>query len=193
MLSIWYSVVRSLMSKQVAIYAGWNTSPVPEVCPNNEMVMFQPRTGTSPNLGPVAHCYVYFLVPPFLFISPPHVCPRCKPTPASPLSLLLLAQYIPTKYHPPTRESPVSIPACQNFPASLNACHTGSSAHLVVSCLCLFLGSPHHPLLLYIETSSSRPTLSLPMTYSCRRTLAASEIYYIVDLRCALGAVCLHQ
>ena len=168
--------------------------PFREVCPNNEVLMFQPWKVTSLDLVNFSYyCALYFLVPPFLFLLPPNVCPRCKPTPASPLSLLLLAQYIPTKYHPPTRESPVSIPACQNFPASLNACHTGSSAHLVVSCLCLFLGSPHHPLLLYIETSSSRPTLSLPMTYSCRRTLAASEIYYIVDLRCALGAVCLHQ
>ena len=111
MLSIWYSVVRSLMSKQVAIYAGWNTSPVPEVCPNNEMVMFQPRTGTSPNLGPVAHCYVYFLVPPFLFISPPDFLLGRHPTPAPPLTPFPAALSVPTQDHLTTWASHVSFPS----------------------------------------------------------------------------------
>ena len=30
-----------------------NSPPVCEVCPNNEVVMFKPRTGTSPDLGSI--------------------------------------------------------------------------------------------------------------------------------------------
>ena len=42
--------------------------PVREVCPNYEVVMLQPRTGTPADLGSVADCYVAILLipaPPF--------------------------------------------------------------------------------------------------------------------------------
>ena len=34
---------------------------VHEVCPNYEVVVFQPRTGTPLDLGSVSNCYVYIL------------------------------------------------------------------------------------------------------------------------------------
>ena len=43
-------------------------SPVRDVCPNYELAMFQPRTGTPPDLGSIADCYVAILLipaPPF--------------------------------------------------------------------------------------------------------------------------------
>ena len=69
--------------------------PVCEVCPHHEVAMFQPRTGNSPDLDSVTYCYVYFLVPPFLFISPPYVRLRRKPTPAPPIIPLHVAQSVP--------------------------------------------------------------------------------------------------
>ena len=47
--------------------------PVREVCPNYEVVMFQPRTGTPPDLGSVANCYVAIILipaPPFFALQP---------------------------------------------------------------------------------------------------------------------------
>ena len=167
--------------------------PVHEVCLNYEVVMFQPRTGASPDLGSLAYCCVYSLVPPFLFISPPDVRPRGKPTPDSCLKPPPSAQSIPAPDHHPRRVSPVSVPVCQTFPDSLAACRPGSCAHLCVAHPHPSLASPHHPSLPNVETSSSRPPLSLPLPDFCRRALVAAKIFSMVSLSCALGTVCLHQ
>ena len=46
--------------------------PVREVCPNHEVVIFQPWTGTSPDLGSTAYCYVVILYDPprLIFLMP---------------------------------------------------------------------------------------------------------------------------
>ena len=50
-------------------------SPVREVFPYHDVVMFQPHIGTSPELGSVANFYIYmFLSPAPLFI-PATQCP----------------------------------------------------------------------------------------------------------------------
>ena len=50
--------------------------PVCEVCPNYEVVEFQPRTFTTPYLGSVAYFYVaYLLKPPHLLLLPSNVLP----------------------------------------------------------------------------------------------------------------------
>ena len=50
--------------------------PIREVCPNYELVEFQPRTFTTPYLGSVAYCYVaYLLYPPYPLLPPSHVPP----------------------------------------------------------------------------------------------------------------------
>ena len=82
---------------------------------------------------------------PAFYISPPDIRPRGKPTPAPPLTPSPDAQSIPTYDHPPTRESPVSVLACQKFPTYIAACRTGSSAHLGCACLRLYLATPCHP------------------------------------------------
>ena len=46
--------------------------PVREVCPDYEVVMFQPRTGTPLDLGPVANCCVDIILIPALPFSALH-------------------------------------------------------------------------------------------------------------------------
>ena len=46
-----------------------NRTPVREVCPNYEVVLFQPRTVNPPYLGYVDYCYTFKLgLPPHLFL-----------------------------------------------------------------------------------------------------------------------------
>ena len=50
--------------------------PVREIFPNHEVMIFQPRTLTTPDLGSVAYCYIAYLLNPShpLFL-PYDVCP----------------------------------------------------------------------------------------------------------------------
>ena len=85
------------------------TPLVREVCPNCEVVMFQPRTGTSPDLGSVAYFYVlYFLVPPFFSFT--------------------------TQY--PHKGETHSWPSVHTIYGRLVCPRTGSSAHQGVSYIC---------------------------------------------------------
>ena len=46
----------------VSLLLSW--PPVRELCPNHEVVVFQPQTGTSPDLGSITYCYIAVLLSP---------------------------------------------------------------------------------------------------------------------------------
>ena len=61
----------------------WYWPPVYGVCPNCEVVEFQPRTLTTPDLGSVTYCYVHLLEPPH-----PPLLPSDVPSPQPSSSVL---------------------------------------------------------------------------------------------------------
>ena len=81
----------------------WYFPPVHRVCPNYEVVGFQLRTLTTPDLGSVAYFYVHFLTRPtlssFLTMSRLPCCLLCPDS---------------AQDHPTTRASPVSVPEYQD-------------------------------------------------------------------------------
>ena len=122
----------------------FNWPPICEVFPNQEVT--KPRIGTSLELGSVAYCYVTIIYAPLRLLSlPPNVRPRGQTTLALPLMPFSAAQSISAQDDLPTRASPVFVPELQKFPASLDACCSGSSAQLSVAYL--------HPLLNLNEKS----------------------------------------
>ena len=81
-----------------------NRPPVRDVCPNHEMVLFQPHTVTPPYLGSVAYRYTFKLgLPPHLFLLPFHglfVFPSFLPPP-HPYSFIAEALFF-FNYSPPS-------------------------------------------------------------------------------------------
>ena len=100
------------------------------VCPNYEVVMFQPRTVTPPYLGSVVNCYVatkLFLNLYTLLLHPPDLLLRGVPVPAPGQSPVYFRRAA-TQDHSPTWASPVSIPSHQD--PSLPALSFESSASM---------------------------------------------------------------
>ena len=60
----------SLLEKLVGLLLLLNWPSVHEVCPNHNVVMLQPRTGTSMDVGSVSNCYVAILLSPALPFPP---------------------------------------------------------------------------------------------------------------------------
>ena len=84
-------------------------TPVHEVYPNYELLMFQPRTSTNPDLGSVAYCYIAYLFNrPYPLLQPSDVCLRG------------------------------GIPLLPRLPrhGRLSCCRTGSSTHPGINRLC---------------------------------------------------------
>ena len=63
--------------------------PVCEVCPNYEVVEFQPRTLTTPDLGSVAYCYVLLLDPSYPLLLPSKVLPPLPSSSVFPLHSII--------------------------------------------------------------------------------------------------------
>ena len=83
------------------------------VCPNYEVVMFQPRTVTPPYLGSVVNCYVatkLFLNLYTLLLHPPDLLLRGVPVPAPGQSPVYFRRAA-TQDHSSIWELPVSVPA----------------------------------------------------------------------------------
>ena len=53
-----------LITDYILLMLLFSWPPVHEVCPNYEVVMFQPQTGTPLDLGSVANFYVAMLLSP---------------------------------------------------------------------------------------------------------------------------------
>ena len=79
------------------------------VCPNYEVVMFQPHTGTHPYLGSVANCYRAMLLSPDPLFTPAIQCPPGGDFRSFPFPLFLYERLAPTQDHSPTRASSVSV------------------------------------------------------------------------------------
>ena len=111
--------------------------PVCEVCPNDEVVMFQPWIGTPLDQGSVANCYVAIIlipVPPFSARHPMY-----------------------------SREGYLLMPF-PSLPCQTLCLHTGLFSYLVVTCIHPSIPSPISPCtilqLCYIPAS---PTLFTPV------------------------------
>ena len=101
----WYCVYQMLL---LLLFA-W--PPVHEVCPNYEVAMFQPWTGTSLDLVSIDNCYVAMILRTTpLFLSAARCPPGGGATLSCPFYLSIANHLFPTQDHPPTRASPVSIP-----------------------------------------------------------------------------------
>ena len=94
--------------------------PFRKVCPNYYVVMFQPRTWTSPYLGSISNCYVDMLLIPTPSTSR---CPPVGATHSCPFSLSVSDCLVPTQDHPSAQTSSVSVPAFQvpSIPDSYSA------------------------------------------------------------------------
>ena len=128
-----------------------------------------------------------------LSLLPPNFHPRSQSTHAPPLTPFMAARSIPSQDNLPTSESPVSVPEFRKVSASLSTRRMGSSAHLSVTRIRLYLVSSRHPSLPNVEISSSQPPLLLSLMDSWRCALSVDEIFSIVSLSCDLGAVFLYQ
>ena len=80
-----------------------------DVCPNYEVVMFQPWTGTPPDLGFVANCFVAMLIIPTLPFPPATQYPPRKDTRYCPFPISISDHLVPTQYQLPNRESLVFV------------------------------------------------------------------------------------
>ena len=146
----------------------WTT--VREVCLNHGVVVFQPRTGTSPDLGSVAYCYVAIILSNTLPFLSSNRCPLEGETHFRPFFLYTNDHPVTTQDHLPTRASPVSVPSYQDH--HVPHC-TGSSIHLSVARLHCHLPPPftllpliqvpppvlrpRHPLRIPISAPSPQP------------------------------------
>ena len=72
--------------------------------------MFQPRTGTPPDLGPATDCYVDILLNPLLPSPPVARFPPRGAARARPIPISLFRRRASAQDHSPTRASPVSVP-----------------------------------------------------------------------------------
>ena len=161
----------------------WKT--VREVYKNHEVVMFQPWTGNSPDLGNVAYWYVAILLittPPFLSTAQ---CPPEGETHSWPLSLSITTRPGTTHDHPTTQVSPVYFLEYQYH----HVPHlTGSSAHLSVSHLNWPLPTPTtlrcliqvHPTVPCPHHAFRIPVVAplLPPKYILTYTSAVSEPHF---------------
>ena len=163
-------------SRHFVLLFSW--PPVRGVCPNHDVVMFQPRTLTPQYLGSAFNCYASYsnllnLLRPsptfsdFLLPSQPFAwfTSRGKSAPAHGHFTVYL-RHADTKDNSPTWVSPVSIPASRD--PSLFSSSSDSSGSLSP------LPLPHLP------------------DFQCS-SLAVAKISFNVALSCFLSAVCLHH
>ena len=146
------------------------------MCPNYEVVVFQPWTVTPPYLGTIAYCYTFKLgLPSHLFILPfsgllfSFLRPTASPSVVVHRQIALTFHPLPTSYpdanlrppgsrpYPPpaTRQPPLLVPSPR------------------AACLCL----PLFPVMLCSPIYPPRPapgSLSYPDRFACRGSLCAS-------------------
>ena len=155
----------------------FNFPPVCELCPNHEVT--KPWTGTSMYLGSVTYCCIDVLYdPPCPIYFPPDVFLGVQTNPAPPLTPYLAAHSVPAQDHLSTQASPVSVPACRKFPTSISACHTESSAHLIILCLHPSLTStlaPQRINLLLPTPALTTTDIFLLLRPSCRQNIFYSS------------------
>ena len=84
--------------------------PIHEVCPNYEVVMYQPQTGTPLYLGSVANCYIDMILSTPMPFPPATRCTPGGDTHPLPLSIYLADHLVPTQDHSPIQASLVSVP-----------------------------------------------------------------------------------
>ena len=81
-----------------------NRPPVREVCPNYDLVVFQPRTVNLPHIGSVAYCYTFKLGLPhqrFLHRFPNRYFPSSVLSPPHPYPFIVEALPLFTRFPPP--------------------------------------------------------------------------------------------
>ena len=94
--------------------------PVHEVCPNYKVVRLQPRTLITLDLFYAAYCYIAYLLNlphPLFLTSNVRLGEEANYYPAAPA---INARPVAARNHPPTRVSPVSVPAYQKTFARLS-------------------------------------------------------------------------
>ena len=138
--------------------------PVREVCPSYYVVMFQPWTGTSPDLVSITNCYVDMIIsrtPPFPSTAR---CPPGGSTHSCHFSISLKDHVVPTHDHLTTRASPVFVPEYRD------------------------------PLLPDSDSSTSSYPPPLPRLLDpCRHALATTKIDSNGLLKCFRAAVSCHH
>ena len=152
-LLLWLNQIWTKVLQDLLLLLSW--PPVCEMCPNYEVMMFQPQTGTPPDLGSVDNCYIAILRIPTSLFPPATRCLTGGDTRSWTIPLSLVDWRLPIQDHYPNRASPFSVSAYRDLslPAS-------DSASLL----------------------PSQPSLCLPD--SQRHSLANSEISSDVTLRC---------
>ena len=135
-----------------------------ELLPNYEVMMFQPWTGTTQDLGSFAYCYVAIILIPALTLSARHHMSARGGYPLMPLTSLHLQ------------------PSCL---------HTGSLYHPGITCLCHKIPGLLAPCIRLCCLPDPPPSPRL--LYSQRCALARSEISSNVALNCVRAAVFLHH
>ena len=83
--------------------------PVREVCPNYEVVMFQPQTGTPPDLCSVDNCYIAILLNTPIPSLPAARFPPRGDTHARPVPLSLSHFHVSTQDYSDTCVSPIFV------------------------------------------------------------------------------------
>ena len=143
--------------------------PVRGFCLDYDVVVFQPLTFTTPDLGSVAYFCISYLLKP---IHPLFLMSNLRPGGAIPLlPCRPIHHRVSAQYHPPTQKSPVSVPSYQKT---------------------LCLTSPHSSLLDYDSSSLLLPPPCL--LNSCRRrSHSAAKLSFNVAFSCSSDSACLHH
>ena len=122
--------------------------PIREVCPNYEVVMFQPRIGTPPDLVSVANCYVVILIKPDTTFSAHHPMSARVRWPLTPL------HYIPCR---------------------TSCIHTWSLSQPRFTCICPSISRPIAPWIrlcyLTVSLDNSTPDILSSPRPCCRQNI----------------------
>ena len=134
--------------------------PISEICPDYKVVMFQPQTLTTTDLGSVANFYIaYLLNYPQPLLLPYNVCPGG----VSPL----LSQL-------PSHQRPFFWRTILSSHPGVTRLHPGIPKKLHPR--------PPHPSLTESDSSSTPSTLSCLQNYRNHRSLSAILFYFIFHL-----------
>ena len=141
----------------VVVFVLLSWLPVCGLCPNHEVVIFQPRTVTPPYLASVVNCYV---ATPFFLTRSALLCPS------------LPSPWFPSEGGDHTRTWPLFhiLPSCS---------HTGSFYHMGVTCLppSIPILIDHWPIfwILYVPVSSygfTTPSISPTLLHCLRNNIS---------------------
>ena len=99
--------VHPLYAPRFTLLLFFSWPPVYEMCPNYEVVMFQPQTGTPTDLGSISIFYINILFSPAPPFTPDTQCPPGGATSSLPFPLYLVDLLAPTQDHFTTQASPI--------------------------------------------------------------------------------------